>query len=252
MQRSPDFNDQVIVLKVGQFREADCWVRFLASTQGIMTAFAFGGAKSRKRFAGCLDVLNHVQFQVVAQGRGQYFSLQEGCLLNRFSSLQKNLARLGMAVNCLKFLEAAHIGTGNASEVFRLFLQTLLVLDQGNRVPQSLPILFRARLAALYGYQASLRYCVACGLDLYPAQLAFFSIAKGNTFCAGCLRPDKTGVPLRGLDIASLEAIFNARPHDWSQDSLYQDLPKPVLQALDRFVIMHLELVWENGRFRQC
>lgn len=56
-----EWTDTALVLHVGRFREADLWVRLLAPGQGLVTAFAFGGSKSRRRFTGCLDVFNLIR-----------------------------------------------------------------------------------------------------------------------------------------------------------------------------------------------
>ncbi|MFH1968727.1 MAG: recombination protein O N-terminal domain-containing protein, partial [Verrucomicrobiota bacterium] len=69
-----EFSEKVLVLRVGTFREADCWVRFFSPTHGLLTAFAFGGRRSRKRFCGCLDQLSQVHFRV-SQGRQEYLCL---------------------------------------------------------------------------------------------------------------------------------------------------------------------------------
>ena len=52
------WTDDALVLRIGKFREADMWVRFLARDKGLVTAFAFGGSRSRRRFTGCLDAFN--------------------------------------------------------------------------------------------------------------------------------------------------------------------------------------------------
>ncbi len=250
MQHDLEFTDQVVVFKVVQFKEADCRVKFLSSSRGMLTAFAFGGAKSRKRFAGCLDFLNHVLFKVHSNRRGSYLCLLEGSLLHRFSTLQQNLPRLGMAVNCLKFLEAAHVGTGNASDVFKLFVKTLLLLDQAPWVPDSLPLFFRARLAAMYGYQAQVRYCQTCGRDLFASSQAFFALAQGGVFCPVCLRDPSLGQSLSGADLEFLNSVFTADPAIWADQPSYSPARKNILHLIDRFVQIHLGLVWDNGNFR--
>jgi len=82
-----EFSEKVLVLRVGTFREADCWVRFFSPTHGLLTAFAFGGRRSRKRFCGCLDQLSLVHFRV-SQGRQEYLCLQEGTLINGFELIE--------------------------------------------------------------------------------------------------------------------------------------------------------------------
>ena len=94
-----EFSDQALVIRVGKFREADLWVRFLSAKRGLFTAFAFGGSRSRRRFCGCLDILNHVAVRVSRPKNGQAFlNLQEGALLSGPQRLRTDLDRLGIAV----------------------------------------------------------------------------------------------------------------------------------------------------------
>ena len=53
-----DWSDTGFVVAKGLFREADVWLRILFRGHGMQTVFAFGGAHSRRRFVGCLDVMN--------------------------------------------------------------------------------------------------------------------------------------------------------------------------------------------------
>ena len=53
-----EWSDTALVLGVGRFRESDLWLRMLTRRHGIVSAFAFGGSRSRKRFCGCLDLFN--------------------------------------------------------------------------------------------------------------------------------------------------------------------------------------------------
>ena len=101
-----EFSEQALVLRVGRFREIDAWVRLFSPVRGVYTAFAFGGLKSRRRFLGCLDPLSHVRFKVRRSGYQGYHCLTEAQLLDAPRRLRRDMNRLGMAVNCLKFLEA--------------------------------------------------------------------------------------------------------------------------------------------------
>ncbi|MDY7000330.1 MAG: recombination protein O N-terminal domain-containing protein [Thermodesulfobacteriota bacterium] len=104
-----EFTEKGLILKVGRFREYDLWVRFFSPSRGILTAFAFGGRKSRKRFCGCLDPMNHVLFRIKSSRTGNYLCLQEGSLVQAYPRLRRDPRRLGPAVNCLKFFEAVHV-----------------------------------------------------------------------------------------------------------------------------------------------
>lgn len=245
-----EFTDKTIVMKVGRFREIDCWVRFFSPTNGIMTAFAFGGSKSRKRFSGCLDQLNHVLFTVASNRSGNYFYLCEGTLLHRFPRIHQDLSRLGMAVNCLKFLEASHIGIGNASSVFDLLFQTLWTLNEEKFVPAYFPLFFRARIACEYGYRPDLCHCGKCGKNIGEKHKSIFFLSQGQIFCMDCYGLSSGGPFLSKEELDLLNTIFQGDPLLWSGIKLPEKCKKKILQVLDKFVSIHLGLVWDGGRFR--
>jgi DNA repair protein RecO (recombination protein O) len=245
-----EFAEQVIVLKVGTFRDIDCWVRFFSPSRGILTGFAFGGCKSRRRFSGCLDEFSHVWFRVSSSRTGHYLVLNEGSLLHRFASLHRDLRRLGMAVNCLKFLEAAHIGQGDAERVFNVFFQTLLMLDQAERVPAHLPLLFRARLTCEYGYRPDFSRCVVCGGNLQAWNTVYFQGRHGRVLCPGCSRDEEGSLPLSCEASRYLEVLLSQGPESWLQEAEPQGWRPEMWALLDSFVQTQMGLSWDQGRFR--
>ncbi|MFW6415081.1 MAG: DNA repair protein RecO [Thermodesulfobacteriota bacterium] len=247
-----EFTEEVIILKIGQLREIDCWVRFLTPSRGILTAFAFGGYRSRRRFPGCLDILNQVMFKVVSNRTGKYLYLQEGTLLQRFPGITRSLNRLGMAINCLKFIEAAHLGEDDSRAAFYLVLQALQILDSDVFVPASFPLLFRTRITVEYGYYPDLRRCSICGKEVEADCSSFFFVLReGRVSCGDCLqRSSFTGIELGTDALLGLESIFSGFPSSWVDESVYAKLDKRTMQLMDRFVQYHMGLVWESGHFR--
>lgn len=133
--------ETALVLKVGKFREVDAWVRLFSPRQGVFTAFAFGGCVSRRRFCGCLDPFNLVRFKLKKDRKG-YATLLEGALMEGHSRLRREGERLGMAVNCLKFVEAAHIGPTGSQAAYALLTDTLAALDGQEPPTRLLPLFF--------------------------------------------------------------------------------------------------------------
>lgn len=249
-----EFSEKCIILKVGQFRESDCWVRFLSPSRGILTAFAFGGLKSRKRFPGCLEPLNFVSLYVTSNRSGTYYSLQEGLLLQRFPEIHKDLSRWGMAVNCLKFVEAAHLGSVNSQEVLRHLYRLLFLLNTQPHPPQTLPSLFRVWVTCEYGYRPECLRCVRCGQKIQPHQQGLFSVEHGSVICPSCsLTEERNGIFLSGEVLGRMHSIVRDHEipeHKHEESSL--DHEKRALQVLDTFVQVHMGLVWDSGRFRPC
>ena len=142
------WTDDALVLRVGKFREADLWVRLLARERGLVTAFAFGGSRSRRRFTGCLDVFNRIRASAAYSRDGRFLNLQEATLLAGPERLRRDWRRQGMAANCVRFLEAMGVPPDNAGASYALMHGMLELLENEESVPAVMPVLFRFRLAA--------------------------------------------------------------------------------------------------------
>jgi DNA repair protein RecO (recombination protein O) len=245
-----EFSQEVVILKAGRLREADLWLRFLAPDRGVMTAFAFGGLKSRRRFPGCLEPLSRVLFKVARQRASGYYFLREGSLLDRFSGLHRLSSRLGMAVNCAKFVEAAHIGSTGSDRVYALLRGTLGLLNEAEAVPEHLPLYFRGRLTAEYGYRPEFARCAVCGAAASQLERAAFSIDRGAFTCAGCgFFPDARVLP--GAALAHLDRVLHSDLAEWGRaGTVGERTMRQACLLLDEFVEYHMGLVWEGGRFR--
>lgn len=198
-----EFSEQVLIVHTGRFREADLWVRFLSPTRGLLTAFAFGGCRSRKRFCGCLDLFNRALLRVKSTRGGQYLSIQEGTLLRGPDRLRRDWPRFGAAVNCLKFLEALGCGPEGAAATHQLVEDVLELLEGDGPVPDMLPVLFRLRLAAEQGYAPRIDACATCGADLTHVSGAAFLVQEGAAQCDACapLPGPRVRVEREALDV---------------------------------------------------
>ncbi len=243
-----EFSEKALVLRVGRFREIDAWVRLFSPSRGAYTAFAFGGCRSRRRFCGCLDVFNLVQFKVKT-GRG-YHTLLEGRLLNGHGRLRSEPGRLGMAVNCLKFFEAMEVGSSGARAAHALLVETLETLAAEPAPPSPFPLYFRARLAGDQGFLPSLAACHGCGRPSSEFSGAVFHVEEGRLLCPMCPRPARGTVVRIGRDVVELVSdVCRARPAQWAGFAPSPGAAGEFSRLLDRFVTYHLGLTWEHGTF---
>ena len=99
-----EWTDQALVLRMGAFRESDLWLKLLCREHGLLTLFAFGGSRSRRRFCGCLDVLNSLQCRVRSSKDGRFLNLEEAALVEGPRLLRRNwhtLARADFSIDQL-------------------------------------------------------------------------------------------------------------------------------------------------------
>lgn len=262
-----EFTERALVLKVGRFRENDVWLRLFCAGRGVISAFAFGGSRSRRRFCGCLDQLALASFRVEASRRGQYNVLQEGVLLHAHPGLRTDARKLGMVAHCLKFVEAVQLGPEGARPVFDLLLETLSTLETRSVGAEMLPLLFKAKLTFEQGLKPDLALCVRCGRPAWDhscagagaewagadesdfSQRLAFSVERGGLVCALCGHGQAETLCLESVRV--LEWIGRSRPADWPGLSLEPETRRELSRVVDRFVAWHLGLRWENGTYRK-
>lgn len=246
-----DFNDRTIVLRVGSFKESDLWVRLLSASRGVFSAFAFGGSRSRKRFSGCLDLFNEVNFYIKSDRQGEYLTLQEGVLLKGPDRLRRDWKRMGMAVNCSMFVEAFCLNREHARVTHATFTDLLNLLENAPDIPQTLPLLFRARLAFEQGYALNPDQCSICGTSWQEHKEAILPVGEGGLMCRNCAPAYGRRFMLNHASLAVLKYILHEPITAWPElpeSSGYA--AQECVRAIDAFMQYNIGISWERGRFR--
>jgi len=245
-----EFSSRALVLRVGRFREADLWVRFLSSSRGVNTAFAFGGSKSKRRFSGCLDQLNVVYFRIKTSRTGSFLTLQERTLLRGPMRLREDWQRFGIALNCLKFIEAFDVPPDSAEPAFSLATDLMDCLERADNTAGYLPTLFRGRFAFDQGYNVNFTSCATCGLPLDTAPHSFFQTRDGTIHCPDC-PPPESSLRISQDGLRAFLLIQNTPPLSWMEEHVPPSVLRECARAIDAFVQYHVGLIWDEGRFRR-
>ncbi len=249
-----EYSEQVLILQVGKFREADLWVRFLSPSKGLLSAFAFGGSRSKRRFTGCLDVCNEVLLRVKSSRQGTYLALQEGVLINGPARLRRDWLRFGAANNCIKFLQSFGIGADGADKAHFLLTQILRLLEEEDTLPEQLPLFFRSRLVFDQGYALRADCCAACG-EQTASVGAYLDVQAGQMLCSVCGGNNARRAEmffLRPEALALLGAVQTRPPEEWRASAAVIASPaayREWARAMDHFIRYHVGLSWENGYF---
>lgn len=246
-----EWTDTALVLHVGKFREADLWVRLLALDQGLVTAFAFGGSRSRRRFTGCLDAFNVIRARVTASRNGQFLNMQESTLLEGPDRLRRDWRRQGMAANCVRFMEALGVPPDAAPLSFSLLRELLGLLENEENPPALAPLFFRFRLAGEQGYAPDLRLCSRCGKDLDRFDSVYFLVGDGQACCPDCRPWGGMSLALGQEALDVLRKVQEYSPSRWAELESSSDSRREAGRLIDAFVRYHLGLEWVNGRFRR-
>ncbi len=241
--------DRALILKTGKFREHDVWVRFLSASRGVQTAFAFGGSRSRRRFGGCLEPFSQVVFKVGSNKTGTYQVLSEGSLVKSFNGVRGDHRKMGLAANCLKFVDSIKLDTDSARNIYELLLDTLKVIDE-KEPDDFFPLLFRAKVAFEQGFRPDFTICSQCGKPLFGNHQSGFDVEKGTVRCNECDFGAK-GLPVGSSTLRMLSWIQDTGPSNWTSLEVPSDVRGECFKVMDRFMAYHLGLVWDESGYRR-
>lgn len=235
-----EWKGEALVLQLGIFRESDVWLKLLCKGYGLFTVFAFGGMRSIRRFCGCLDTLNTLLCHIRASGRREYLCLEEASLVESPKNLRQDWRQMGIAANCMRFMQALPIDAENSIACYEL-LQELKKLLCGSSTPDFLlPFLFRLRLAALLGFAPQFERCAVCGHAPRPNPV--FDIKAGLIYCDTCAgeRVRSQGIRLTARCLLFLNSIINSSPGYWPRANFGWDEQSACKRLIDGFTQYHL------------
>ncbi len=250
-----ELTESSLILRTGKFRENDLWVKMLTPNHGILTAFAFGASRSRRRFTGCLDSYNYVISRISSSKNGQFLNLQETSLLESYSTIRKSWQKQGLLANCINFLEALGVNSTESTKIFAItksfifFVNSLDEMGLASKSGHIYPQLFRYRMATESGYALDLNSCRLCGQGLQSG--SYFLISEGYFVCKHC-KP--LGITSHYADKTSLDILFAVQgqcPTLWGNLENSADGWRAVTKIIDALVQYHLGVEWVDGRFRR-
>ncbi len=226
----------------------------LTRRHGLVTAFAFGGSRSRRRFTGCLDSFNSIRASVESSRDGRFLNMREATLLAGPDRIRRDWRCQGLAANCARFLEALGVPPDSGEDCYVL-MEDLFRLLEGEPGPRPfLPVFFRLRAASGQGYAPELDSCSRCGRDLRAADRACFLPSAGSVCCAGCRAPGDADLEVDGEALDILRRVKEKSPSEWNAGGRDAEsrahAMRQAARAVDAFIRYHIGLEWGDGRFK--
>lgn len=220
-QRS--FRVEAVVLRHGDYGEADRLLTLYARQLGKARAMVKGARKLTSRKAGHLEPFTHVKLQL-ARGR-DLFIVTQADTIDAYVPLREDLILTGHASYVVELLDRlTYEDELENPSVFRLLIETLSRLA-ARHDPWLVIRYYEMRLLDSLGFRPQLLECANCGRQILPED-QFFSYAAGGVICPNC------GAGLPNLIPISVEALKYLRHF---QRSSYAEAvrarPEPDVQA---------------------
>jgi len=200
---------EALILRSVDFGESDRILHLLVPEAGRLTAIAKGARRSVRRFAGTLDLFNHLRVRLDLRRPGQVSRLDQARLVRNFAPLRSDPARFALGCYLLELLDRLAPEGGARRDMQRLFRFALESFEAiaAHRPDAALRTILELRALDALGLRPELRRCVGCGRELAGDRAVGFHVADGGPVCGGCALRRNGVVPvhlgtLRALDRA--------------------------------------------------
>ncbi|MBN2241252.1 MAG: DNA repair protein RecO [Acidobacteria bacterium] len=236
----PIFEDEAIVLRQYPLAESDVIVVCIAPELGKIRAVAHGIKKTKSRFAGSLEPLNHIRIVFYNREGRELGTIQHAELIHSYSNKFWSLDYL-FALTFFTELAQALVQENQPSPA--LFRLLLAAMRAGEKKALLLPLLryFEVWCLKLSGFLPAFAACSVCGGNI--REEGFFArIQEGTVLCADC--SSRKGIFIGAAASSALQRIMTRSPEDfaaspleaeagrqierWTQELLEQNLGSPL------------------------
>lgn len=183
---------EALVLRSVDFSEADRILHLLVPEIGRLTVIAKHARRSVRRFAGNLDLFNHLRVRIDRKPAGRMSRLDRARLVHSFAPLRSDPSRFALGCYLLEMLDRMAPEGGERGDMQRLFrfaIGALAWLAARPPDAQARTLLELRALDAL-GLRPELRRCVRCGREPQPGPesrgAVHFHVPDGGPLCGAC------------------------------------------------------------------
>jgi DNA repair protein RecO (recombination protein O) len=187
-----------LVLRATPYRDADLVVSLYLRGRGRISGIARGARRSRKRFAGALDLLVLSRFDVRPPVRGELWSIESADVVREWTALAGDIAAFAHASYALELCRELTPQEAIDPAILDLTIAILDNLAAHGASPAALRA-FELGILEAIGSAPALTACAACGdaRDI-DASGTVFDPVRGGVVCARCA-PASRGVGVRRL-----------------------------------------------------
>jgi DNA repair protein RecO (recombination protein O) len=190
------YRDRGVVLRTYKLGEADRIVVLITSGHGKVRAVAKGVRRTKSRFGGRLEPLNHVDL-LLYEGR-ELDIVTQAEMIEPWRPLHEDLNRLAQGMAMAEATEQVAQEREPSGPLYQMLVGALRTL--ADRSGPLVVAAFYWKLLALDGAGPVLTSCASCGSSPPAAPLVAFDIAEGGALCRSCRRG-------QSLSPASLELL---------------------------------------------
>jgi DNA repair protein RecO (recombination protein O) len=229
------YRDTGVVLRTYKLGEADRILVVMTAEHGKIRAVAKGVRKTKSKFGGRLEPLNHVSM-LLYEGR-ELDIVSQAETLDSLGPLLSDLDRLTQGLALVEAVDQIAQDRDPAPHLYRMLVGALRTLE-GRPSPLVVPA-FYWKLLAAEGVRPQLDACVRCG---EPEALVAFDMHEGGVLCRTCRRGTPISAEALRLTRLILDGGLNAALAE-APSSATSEVAHLATAALEQLLERHLRSV---------
>ena len=178
-----------ILIRRVDYGDADLILTFFSEDLGKISVIAKHAKKSRKRFAGVLELFSNLNIQCRARRQGGGLAvLEEAHILKPYATLREHILKTAYASYWAELTMVWTEEDQPQAPLYDLLDYALDEMNAGRQDDALLNLAFQMRFMALAGLCPNLNYCCVCRTDLAEIQTTAtgFDLPRGGLCCQTC------------------------------------------------------------------
>ena len=182
------FATPAILLRRIDYGDFDLIVTVFSLERGKLSLIVKSGKKSRKRFAGVLELFSELEIVARRGRRGGLLLLQEANLREPFATIRSDIQKTAYASYWVELVNAWMEENISSRPLYSLLRFALAALDRGADSDHVLSVLFQVQFLKLSGHSPNLAACSICRRQLASLEQRSlnFSLPAGSIICRRC------------------------------------------------------------------
>lgn len=182
------FSSPALLLRRIDYGDFDLILTLFTETNGKLSVIAKHAKKSKKRFAGVLELFTVVNATWSTGRRRSLPVLQEALLEEPFAAIRGSMLKTAYASYWSELVTAWAEESQGMVRLYRLLVQVFTGLDRQTVDPALLNLMFQMQFLEIAGLCPNLNYCCVCKQDLDRQQqfVSGLDLPRGGLRCHGC------------------------------------------------------------------
>ena len=252
-----------LITRIYDVGASDKMLNIITEDRGRIGVMVKGGRSPQSKMRSVSQLFTYANFEI--SQKGNLYWLRGGEVINPFYSLSLDITRVALASYLCDIGNELTDEGGEDDGILRLLLNSLYLLDKGNKDHRIIKSVFEFRAAVLSGYCPELSYCVYCKEQF--ADFTYLDVMGGRLICTECLSKKGNKVEnisnefeyvpetsvLCGLSPSALAALrYIASAQDsriFSFDVKDEEELNELSKATETYILNHLERGFESLEF---